>query len=77
MAHELVKLLSDDDKEPYDDPKWCVVDPLNTDPATLCTGEYFGEGQSDCTYETKTVKRGGITCNRCLAKLRWAKGVKL
>ena len=77
MAHELVKILSDDDDEPYENPVWHIIDLWNTDPATLCSGEYFGEGQSGCRYELKMRARGGVTCEECLRKARWLKSYKL
>jgi len=75
--HELVKLLTDDDREVYHNPQWHIIDDFGSDPATLCTGEYFGEGQSECTYELKVVKRGGVTCQACLAKAKWLKSFRL
>lgn len=78
MSHEVVKLLSDDDGATYNDPKWCLVDPGNgCGQATLCTGEYFGDGESNCTYEIKVVSRGGVTCQKCLRNLKLYKGIKL
>lgn len=75
--NNLVRLLCDDDGFPYDDPKWHLIDESMPDPATLCRGEYFGVGQSNCEFELKTVARGGITCAHCLTTIRLIKAVKL
>ena len=57
--------------------KWCFVDPFGSDPQVFCDGQYFGEGQSECEYKTKEVQRGGITCRKCLDKIRFMKKVRL
>lgn len=77
MNHELVLMLTDDDGEAYDEPVWHIIDEYNTDPATLCSGEYFGVGQSNCEYKLKTVSRGGVTCKKCLNKAKWLKSFRL
>jgi len=77
MTNYLVKLLTDDDGTAYDDPKWHFVDIPGGGHATLCTGEYFGVGESSCKFETKTVKRGGITCPDCLNQIKTIKAIKL
>lgn len=76
MAHELVMLLTDDDTIPVE-PRWHWIDTNGSDPSTLCTQEYFGTGQSECTYKLKQVKRGGITCGDCMAILKEHKAVAL
>lgn len=75
--NELVKILIDNDGEKRTDPTWCLISPISGDPATLCGGEFFGAGQSDCIYKLKNVKRGGITCVRCRGIIREIKEVKL
>jgi len=76
--HSLVKITSDDDGDEKPDPQWCLVDPSNfSGPAALCTQEYFGDGESSCVYETKEVRRAGITCRLCLEKLKLMKAIKL
>lgn len=77
MNH-LVKLITDDDGIETNDTSWHLVDPSNlTGPATLCTGESFGEGEAACEYEEKTAARGGITCPKCLARLKTLRAVSL
>ena len=74
----LVKILTSDDGEPrdLDLQYWHYV--INDDAErTLCEGEAFGEGESSCEYERKSVKRGGITCPDCLLKIKKIKAIKL
>ena len=75
----LVRIIHDDDgnlKPDHQD--WHLVDPGNPQGnATLCTSEFFGSGESACTFKIKQAKRGGITCRVCLQKLKIYKAVKL
>lgn len=74
----LVKIIRDDDGEYVELPVWHLVDPgCDLGSAALCTGEFFGGGESAVEFETKQVRRGGITCPDCLRKLRAYKAVKL
>lgn len=76
--HQLVKLLFNDDGVEIDNPPWCLVDPANRQgPSTLCSGEFFGEGESNCIYEEKNMIRGGITCVQCLSDIRCYKSIRL
>lgn len=73
--NKLVKIISDDDGEKKDNPKWCLVDPCNEQGnAALCTQEFFGDGESTCVYETKD---GKITCPDCILILNIYKKIKL
>ena len=77
--NNLVKILSSDDGEPREEDlkNWHFVIISCGDPCTLCEGEYFGAGQSGCDFETKQVKRGGITCPKCIEMIKMFKSVKL
>lgn len=77
MNH-LVKILSSDDGEPREPEYqyWHYVWNQNGT-QTFCQHEYFGFGESGCEYEEKSVKRGGITCPECLAKIKMIKAIKL
>lgn len=77
MPHEVVKITIDDDGEKVDEPKWHLVVIGEDAHQTLCTGEFYGEGVSNCVYKTKTVNRGGITCPECLDIIRVIKNIKL
>ena len=63
MMNVLVRIITDDDGQKTSNPNdWHLVDPANHQgAATLCSGEFFGEAESNCTFDTKEVKRGGIT----------------
>lgn len=50
----LVKILSDDSGEPRFKKKWCLIQNI-TGEATLCEGEFFGSGESGCTYKKKQL----------------------
>lgn len=76
--NELVKIIRDDDGALTGNDSWHLVDPTNDQgSASLCTQEFFGYGESSVEYETKTAKRGGITCHECLRKIRLMKAIKL
>ncbi len=79
MSHFVVKLLSDDDGVDYDKDQqvWHYSGESTGDPCVLCSGEYFGEGQSNCKFIEKRVKRGGITCKKCLRIIKEYKAIKL
>lgn len=78
-GNALVRIIRNDDGdlEPgWRD--WHLVDPGNPQgPATLCTAEFFGSGESACEFQNKYCKRGGITCGKCLQILRAYKAVRL
>lgn len=78
-VNHLVKILADDDGFEVIDPVWCLVSPFHAlGEVTLCTGEYFGQGESaDVLYETKRVARGGITCPECLKAIKSIKAIRL
>lgn len=76
--NKLVKILYDDDGEKIENPVWHLVNPANwMGPCTLCSGEYFGYGESAVVYEEKEVCRGGIECKVCLAHIRLLKEIRL
>lgn len=79
VTNHLVMLLTGDDPdEVKESPVWCLVDTGNFQgAATLCTNEFFGIGESGCIFKRKTTKRGGITCPKCLEKLKVYKSIKL
>lgn len=76
--NSLVKIIRDDDGDLTGNDSWHLVDPTNDQGrAALCTQEFFGLGESAVEYETRTAKRGGVTCQKCLEKIRRMKAVKL
>lgn len=76
--NDLVKVLTNDDGDAQEDNGWCLVDPCNSQgPARLCTQEFFGLGESNCAFKTRSVNKGGVTCPECLQILRTYKAVRL
>lgn len=74
--HTLVKITKDEDGIKVNEPKWHWI--MHVDAMrTLCTGEVFGYGEGKAQYKTKTVKRGGIDCPKCLALIKIFKSIKL
>ena len=77
----LVRLHQREDGQRIESKKrvWCLVYLTAGDPATFCGGEYFTYGCSseNIKYDEKTVRRGGITCNDCMRKIKEIKAVCL
>ncbi len=75
----LVKIKKDDYNElvPKEDQVWCLVYSANGGSQNFCEGQFFGYGESAAEYETKEVKKGGITCKRCIEKIKEIKSIKL
>jgi len=76
--NNLIKMLVDDDgiEVDIDQQHWHYVDYVAGGNATLCTGEYFGRGESTSKYETKSVQKGGITCPQCIGRIKEIKAIK-
>ncbi len=80
---EIVQLLTVDDwKSKAEDnkinnPVWCLVIESCGDKATFCKNEYFGEGQSSCKFELKTVTKDGVTCPDCLKMISNIKSINI
>lgn len=72
----LVKILTSYEGDKRINPKWHYVKEYAGGYATLCEGEYFGEGESACIYKIKIVERG-ITCPDCIAFIKELKAIKL
>lgn len=78
----LAKQIIDDDGEALalDDHRWHYVADISGDRAIICTGEFIDDAASSgngSLYETKTTKRGGITCENCIAIIREYKAIRL
>jgi len=76
-VHNIVKILQRDDGELVINPRWCLVYVRCGGETTFCTGEYFGESESDAKFECKAVKSGGITCESCLREIKLVKSIRL
>lgn len=72
----LVKILADDNGEVIENPKWCFSVHWSGNQA-LCSGQFYGYGESGAEYEIKSTKKGGITCTDCLEKIKQIKAIKL
>ena len=74
----LVRYFTNEDGDTAENDFWHLSDPTSWDaPRTLCDGQVFGDGESGIEYEAKLVKRGGITCPKCLESVKTMKAVKL
>lgn len=65
------------DEVPPDEQVWCLVTPYADGDQTFCTSEYFGEGESDAVFLTKSVRKGGVTCGKCIDHIKAIKAVRL
>jgi hypothetical protein len=74
--HNLVKFITDDDGEPMD-PLWHFPVCFDGSDRAICNGLVFGEGEGRAKFQVKQVKKGGITCPRCLEIIKMLKKVKL
>lgn len=74
--HTLVKLITDDSGEEYENPTWHAINPFNDSHRTLCEGHVYGFGESHAIFEIKRVERG-VPCPKCQAILRYFKSIKL
>lgn len=75
MAHTVVKFTKNDDGE-KDDGLWHYAFHL-TGNQKLCTGEFYGIGESSAIFKTKGVEKGGINCPKCLRIINEMKSIKL
>ena len=76
----LVKILTDDDGNKKDNPKWCLSHNFGDARRTVCTGECFGYGEGIAIFETKELKRRGkhgITCSRCIEIIKFCQSINL
>ena len=76
MSHTLVRILIDDDGLDVDSPQWHLLETDGGGPHALCTGEFVGEGESGCVFETNEVQRG-VPCARCRAIIKRHKVIAL
>lgn len=74
-----VNLLTHDDGEAHPDAGlWHIIDPTNKQgAATLCSGEFFGYGESGCKYELRVLTPGTVTCQRCIDDIQTLKKLKI
>ena len=75
----LVRLNYDTDGTLSNDDYWHYGTQITGENAILCTGEMIDDidDTNGPPCETKTVKRGGITCPNCLEHIKDIKAIKL
>lgn len=71
----LVRILTDEDGDRVRPRRWHYVHVICGSNAALCTGEYFGVGESSATFKTKD--RGKITCEECRKIIKEMKAIRL
>lgn len=76
MSHVLVKIIINDDGFEQDTQDWHLLETDGGGPHALCTGEFVGDGESSCEYETKEVSRG-VPCPSCREILKRHKAIRL
>jgi len=74
--HSLVFFITNEDGEP-DKPVWHFVRTDGPSPHALCCGQVFGYGEGAAQYKTKQAKKGGVTCEECIAIIKGIKAIKL
>jgi hypothetical protein len=77
MAHELVKITVNDDGEYSFDEHFHYVHAPDGAARTLCSNEVFGDGEGQAQFMLKEVKRGGISCPKCMEIIKAFKRIKL
>lgn len=71
-----VKILFHDDGMKSTKPKWHLGLQEAATTRTFCEGEAYGEGDSRCEYETKSLKDQKVTCLKCIELINKIKTVK-
>lgn len=71
----LVKLLTTEDGDKVENPKWCLVVDFTGANMALCSGQVFGMGESEVEYDEKRSERG-ITCPKCIGMIKEFKAIK-
>ena len=77
--HTIAKLTRNEDGQdiPKDEQKWCLVYSFGDSDQLFCSSEVFGFAEGDAVAQIKQVKRGGITCLKCLQEIKTIKAIKL
>lgn len=80
MTNYLVRMITDEDGDAAPD-VWHLSWPDAGSNSVFCTGEFYNVGgamgEGNACAEEKTTKRGGITCDDCLDKIKQIKKVKM
>src|SRR5688500_11894042 len=73
-TNHLVKITRDDNGENIKYAKWCLAVNRAGGWQSLCSGQFFGMGESDCEYQEK---RGRVTCPNCIEQIKEIKRVTI
>jgi len=78
MGHGIVKILVDDSGEirHLDDQVWHLSVYEAGCNMTFCEGELYGPASAATEFEFKDVKRG-ITCPKCIERIKDIKSIQL
>ncbi len=69
-----VKITRDDDGNKILYAKWCYVIQKAGGSMALCSGQFFGMGESSCEYKERS---GKITCPDCIEEIKRYQRIKL
>lgn len=73
-----MKIIRFNDGQLSDDSRWHLVDPTDIfTGTTICKGDVLGDAESRIEIKSKMVKRGGITCEECIKKIKTYKSIAL
>ena len=75
MAY-LVKLITNDDGDKVQCPKWHIVQTFGDSDRTLCSGEAYGLGESGVIFKGKFGTLNDCDCHKCLEIVDWFKKLK-
>ncbi len=79
MNQELVKILVDEDGNdvPSEEQQWCLADPSPyADTARVLCSQQALDHDTNAKWASKLVKRGGITCPKCIETVKAFKAIK-
>lgn len=76
MKIHLIKLITNDDGEEIQNPKWHITQPFGDSDRTLCSGEAYGLGESGAIFEGKFGSLKDCDCPKCLEIVSWFKKLK-
>lgn len=75
----LIRIRTDEDGDeiPRSEQKWCLADPspFSDTQRVLCDQQVLEDTISE--WDIKYVKKGGITCEKCIETIKKFKSVKL
>lgn len=73
---ELVKIYKNDDGDEIEKPLWHLAVTVTGGDNVLCTGEFYGMGESSVVYDIKEGTMHDITCEDCKQIIKDFKAIK-